>query len=379
MNSGETKPSILFVIDGLEFGGGERVFQQLADGLNERFEVMAAASAGGKFEDGIRELGAKFFPVDMSRQFSLGPIRKLNNIIRNNKIDLVHSQGARADFYTRIAGRVAGSPHNLCTIAMPVEGFDVRLWRRMIYRTIDSFTEKYVDKFIVVSDALKRILIEKRGFPGHRIARIYNGIELKQYHPDAEDGKIRKEWGIPQEDPLIGTIGRMVRQKGFEFLIRAIPEVVQVVPDAKFIFVGDGPLKDQLIVKSEQLNVRDRIVFAGFRSDIKEILSNIDLLVVPSLLEGFPIITLEAMAMAKPIVATSIDGITEQITDGETGFLVPPKDHRTLAEAILRLIQDKELSKKLGVSARKRVEKEFSVEKMLKETEKVYLSLLSTN
>ncbi len=373
------KISVLFIIDGLEFGGGERVFLQLAAGLKDCFKVFVAATRGGKFENGIRELGVKFFPVDMSRQLSLRPIRQLSGIIKNNKIDLVHSQGARADFYARIAGRVAGSPHNLCTIAMPVEGFEVRPWRRMIYRSIDSLAERYVDKFIVVSDALKRILIEKRGIPGHRITRIYNGIELDHYHPDAEDVKMRKEWGIPQDVPIIGAIGRMVWQKGFECLIRAIPEVVQAVPDAKFIFVGDGPIKDQLIVKSEQLNVRDRIVFAGFRSDINEILAAVDLLVVPSLLEGFPMITLEAMTMAKPIVATSIDGITEQITDGENGIMVLPKDHIALAEAILRLIKDKELSKKLGMSARKRVEQEFSVAKMVEETEKVYMSLLSTS
>lgn len=376
MNSGETKPSILFVIDGLEFGGGERVFLQLAAGLKDRYEVFAAATPDGKFENGIGELGAKFFPLDMSRQFYLRSIRQLSGIIKNNKIDLVHSQGARGDFYTRIAGRVAGSPHNLCTIAMPVEGFDVRPWRKIIYRAIDSFTGRDVDKFIVVSDALKRILIEKRRISEHRVVRVYNGIELEQYHQDAEDGKIRKEWGVPQEAPLIGAIGRMVWQKGFKFLIRAITKAVQAVPNAKFIFVGDGPLENELGALSEELGVRDRIVFAGFRSDINEILAEIDLLVVPSLLEGFPMVTLEAMAMAKPIVATNISGINEQITNGIDGILVPSKNPAALAKAIIRVLNDQEYAQAMGLAARKKVEQEFSVEKMVAETEKVYLSLL---
>ncbi len=379
MNSGETKPSILFVIDGLEFGGGERVFQQLATGLKDRFKISVAATAGGNFEDGIRELGVKFFSVDMSRQFSLRSIRQLSGIIKNNKIDLVHSQGARADFYTRIAGRVAGSPHNFCTIAMPVKGFDVKPLRKIIYRTIDSFAERYVQKFIVVSDALKRVLIEKRGISEHKVVRIYNGIELDQYQPNADCSNSRKKWNISQESPVIGAIGRMVWQKGFEFLIRAIPEVIQAVPDVKFIFVGDGPLRGKLGALSEELGVRDKVIFAGFRNDIKEVLSAVDLLAVPSLLEGFPMITLEAMAMARPIIATHIDGTTEQITDGENGIIVPPKDHIALAEAILRLIQDKEFSKKLGVTARQRVKQRFSVEKMIKETEKIYLSIIGTN
>ena len=127
---------------------------------------------------------------------------------------------------------------------------------------------------------------------------------------------------------------------------------------------------------SEELRVRDNVIFAGFRSDIKEILSAIDILAIPSLLEGFPMVTLEAMAMAKPIIATDIDGITEQITDGVNGILVPPKDPSALAKAVIQVLNDKELARSMGLAARKKVEQEFSVEKMITETEKIYLSLL---
>ena len=118
------------------------------------------------------------------------------------------------------------------------------------------------------------------------------------------------------------------------------------------------------------------MIFTGFRSDIKEILSAIDILVIPSLLEGFPMITLEAMAMAKPIIATNIDGITEQITDGINGILTPPKDSSAIAQAIITLINNRGKAKAMGLAARKKVEQEFSVDKMVAETEKVYLSLL---
>ena len=120
------------------------------------------------------------------------------------------------------------------------------------------------------------------------------------------------------------------------------------------------------------------MIFTGFRSNIKEILSAINILVIPSLLEDFPMIILEAMAMAmaKPIIATNIDGITEQITDGVNGILVPPKDPSALANAVMRVLNDKEFARTMGLAARKKVEQEFSVEKMITETEKVYLSLL---
>ena len=370
------RTKILFVIDGVEFGGGERVFLQLAAGLRDRYQVFVASMSGGIFEHELKQLGIKNYPVDMSRRISLKPIRQIKKIIRNNKIDLLHSQGARADFFARIAGRLAGVPHIFCTIAMPVEGFDVGLLHKKIYRFMDQLTERYVERFIVVSDSLKQTLVKGRGIPAHQVVRIYNGIELSQYHPNVEYGNLRSEWGIPQEIPLIGAIGRMVWQKGFEYLIECVPEIVRAYPNAKILIVGDGPLKDKLKVKSEKLKVADKIIFAGFRSDIKEILSAIDVLVIPSLLEGFPMITLEVMAMAKPIVATNIDGITEQITDGVDGILVPPKNPSVLAKAVIRVLNDKETARTMGLSARKKVEQEFSVEKMVAETEKVYMSLL---
>jgi glycosyltransferase involved in cell wall biosynthesis len=360
----------------LEFGGGERGFAQLAAGLRDRYQVLVAAMPGGRFEQQVKELGIKFYPVDMVRQLSLKPIYWIKEIIRNNKIDLVHSQGARADFFARIAGRIAGVPHIICTVAMPVEGFDVGLLQKKIYRFMDYLTERYVERFIVVSDSLRQMLMERRGIPVHRVVRIYNGIELNQYHPDAQYGDLRRKWEIPREVPLIGAIGRMVWQKGFNYFIEAIPEIVRVVPEARFLLVGDGPLREGLEALSEELRVKDNVIFTGFRSDIKEILSAVDLLVAPSLLEGFPMITLEAMAMAKPIIATNIDGITEQITNGVDGILVPPKDLSALAKAIIKVINDKELARSMGLAAREKVEQEFSVEKMVSETEKVYLSLL---
>lgn len=371
-------PSILFVIDGIEFGGGERVFLQLASGLKSRFKVSVAAAAGGEFANRVKELGISYFAVDMSNQLSVRPIFQIASIIRKEKVSLVHSQGARSDFYARMATRLTACARNVCTVAMPVEGFDVKPLRMVVYRTLDWLGERYVDRFIVVSDALRRALTKRRGIDEHSVARIYNGIELEQYHPDAGDEIIRKEWGISQKAPIIGAIGRMVWQKGFEYLIRALPEVVQTVADAKFVLVGDGPLRGKLEGLSEELRVKDNVVFAGFRSDIKDVLSTIDLLAVPSLLEGLPMVTLEAMAMAKPIVASYIDGIDEQIDSGVHGILVPPRDPIALADAIIEVLSDREYAKCLGVAARERVESEFSVDRMIAETEEVYSSLMET-
>jgi glycosyltransferase involved in cell wall biosynthesis len=371
-----TKCKILYVIDNIEFGGGERGFAQLINRLPEdRYKISVACLLGGVFEKKIERSRAKVIFLDLRSRFNPGNILRLANIMKRERIDIVHSQGARADFFARVAGRIARASHILSTTQMPVEGFEAGFLRKRIYRFFDGFTERYVDRFIVVSDSLKTHLIEKRQIPGHKIIRIYNGIELDQYHTKTGGDNFRKELGISQDVHLIGAIGRMVRQKGFKYLIQAIPDIVRDIPDPKFLFVGDGPLRERLEALSEELRVKDNVIFAGFRSDIKEILSAIDILVIPSLLEGFPMITLEAMAMAKPIVATNIDGITEQILDGINGILVPPKDPSALAKSVIGVLNDRETARTMGLAARKKVEQEFSVEMMVSETERVYQSL----
>ena len=378
MSSTENKISILYVIDGLEFGGGERVFLQLASALRGRHKIFVATNIQGKFAQELTDQDIQTFPVDMTRQVTFKPILQIRDIIRQNQIDLVHSQGTRADFFARMAAKLAGAYCIICTVAMPVEGFEVGPVRKSIYRFIDRFTEPWVDRFLVVSESLKENLIDGRGISEERVARIYNGIELDQFRLDLENSGLKEQLEINPDAILIGAIGRLVWQKGFEYFIRAIPEVLQVDPNTTFLLVGDGPLRPHLESEARKLNLHDNLIFTGFRSDILELLSIIDILVIPSILEGFPMITLEAMAVGKPIVATNINGITEQILDSTEGILVPPKDPKALTTAILKLLHDKELSTRLGLAARTKVERCFSLDTMLSETEKVYLSLLNS-
>ncbi|MBW2594462.1 MAG: glycosyltransferase family 4 protein [Deltaproteobacteria bacterium] len=382
MNSTDCSISILFVIDGLEFGGGERTFLQLIQGLPcERYAIHVATSPEGDFFKILTGMGIDVVPLDLRKRVSVNNIKKLSGIIRKRKIDIVHSQGGRSDFYARIAARRLKPKIKIVnTVAMPVKGYDVSALRKGAYRFFDWVSERYADRFIVVSEVLKETLLNSYRIPPDKVIKIYNGIELNEYRPNGKEvrsqkSEVRREFGLSKDAPVIGAIGRMVWQKGFEYLIECIPEIVRTYPDAKILIVGDGPLRERLGALSEELGVRDNVIFAGFRSDIKEILSAVDLLVVPSLLEGFPMVTLEAMAMAKPIVATNIDGITEQITDGIDGILVSPRDPSTLAKAVIRVLNDNELVRTMGLSARERVEQDFSVEKMVAETEKVYMSL----
>ena len=371
---------ILFIIDNLQFGGGERVFSQIINGLNsDQYHIFLVSSSNERFLSAIHNPQVRYYPLDFSKRFNPVSIFKIAKIIRNNQIQIVHGQGARAEFHARIAKRIAGNSFYVSTIAMPVEGFDVKYLRKQIYRIFDRFSERFVDKFIIVSDALRNMIINERDIPSGKVVRIYNGIEIDHYSPNEQKKyriNIRKNFNLDDNVILIGAVGRLVWQKGFEYLIESVPSIIQSIPNSKILIVGNGPLKVKLNDLSERLKVKENIIFTGFRNDIKEILDAIDILVIPSLLEGSPMIILEGMAMAKPIIATKIDGITEQIENNETGRLVPPRNSAALAEAIIEIIDNKELAEKIGLNARHRAESKFSVKKMVAETEKIYRSFL---
>lgn len=372
------KKRILYVIDGLEFGGGERVFAQIIKGLpKERFESFLASANNVALQASANVEKNHFFPIDFSNRYNPIHLLRLHKMIRDQQIDIVHGQGARAEFYARLAAGMAGKRY-VSTVAMPVEGYDVGFAKKQLYRLLDGFSERFVYRFLVVSSVLEKDLLQRHGIPFERVLKIYNGIETEFYKPDVghdERRRIRREYFIGNATMWIGAVGRLVWQKGFEYFIHAFPEILREAPDARFVLVGDGPLRPGLEALSAELGVKGRILFAGYRSDVRDILAALDIVVIPSILEGFPMITLEAMAMEKPVVATAIDGIMEQITDGREGLLVDPANPSALAGAINRLIRDHRYAVELGVNARERVVRDFTVQKMIAETLKVYEAL----
>ncbi len=377
------KYNLLYVFDNMEFGGGERVFAQIINRLSsKKYKIMVACLPTGTFIEKIEESSAHIEPVDMSNRFNPGVILQLSSLIKRERVDIVHSQGARADFFARVAAKLASAPIVVSTVPMPVEGFDVNPIRKLIYKTFNRFSERFVDMFMVVSDALEKTMIEKHRIAPQRVVKIYNGIEKDEYCMEEDElirrrFRFRKESGLEDDVPVVGAIGRLVWQKGFEYFIEAIPDVLKNSKETRFLIVGEGTLKDKLEAKSKNLKLEDKIIFTGFRSDIKDVLASIDIFVMPSLLEGLPMILLEAMAMAKPIVATHIDGVKEVLNNGVTGLLAPPKDPKALSETIVDLLNHRDKAYQMGLAARRVVEERYGVDIMVQKVEEVYEKLLS--
>jgi glycosyltransferase involved in cell wall biosynthesis len=374
--------NLLYVFDNMEFGGGERVFAQLINRLSgERYKIMVACLPTGAFIEKIEGRKVEVKSVDMRNRFNPGVILQLADLMKRENVEIVHSQGARADFFARMAAKLAGAPIVVSTVPMPVEGFDVSPIRKLIYMAFNRFSERFVDRFMVVSDALEKTMIEKHKIEPRRVVKIYNGIEKDEYCiSDMEiacrRSRFRKEFGLGDNVPVVVGIGRLVWQKGLEYFIEAIPNILKEFPEAMFLIVGEGPLKEKLKVKSEKLKVKNSLIFTGFRNDIKDVLASVDIYVMPSLLEGLPVVLLEAMAMMKPIVATKIEGIMETLENGVTGLLISPKDPQILSEAIVDLLIHKDKARQMGLAARKVVEDRFGVDIMVRKVEEVYEELL---
>ncbi|HCJ67375.1 MAG TPA: hypothetical protein DHV62_08670, partial [Elusimicrobia bacterium] len=262
-----------------------------------------------------------------------------------------------------------------------VEEYDVNFFKKMVYITLDQFSERFVNRFVVVCASLREKLIKKHKISADKISVIHNGIEIEEYRNDTGDkgDRVRREFNAGEDEPLVGTIGRLVWEKGLTYFVEAIKilDTRCQMPDTRFLIVGEGELRESLELKVKSLKLEDKVILTGFRRDVKEILAALDILVLSSLREGFPMITLEAMAMSKPVVATDIEGIREQVINGETGVLVPPKNPEILAEAILRLTQDHNLRRKMGLAGRKSAEDKFNIKEIIKQHEQLYLMLAS--
>jgi glycosyltransferase involved in cell wall biosynthesis len=261
------KIRVLYVVENRSFGGGERGFGQLSTNISiDRFQPFVAAHPGGKLEDIVSQAGVPFFPLDMSRRVNLRTIGHLSTLVSENGIDIVHSMGARADFFARMACRKQPSAAIVCTVAMLVEGFDVGFFRKTVYKLADHCSGKYVTQYIAVSKALEHRLVKERGIPADKVSVIYNGVELDRYDPNLYDSEgVRRSLDITDDYPIIGTIGRLVYQKGLSYFLKAAELVYSVKKQVRFVIIGHGPEETNLKHLAESLGISHVCMFPGLR------------------------------------------------------------------------------------------------------------------
>lgn len=349
---------ILHLVIGGDVAGGQVVALQLARAARERgHDVGFVSPTDGPFLELARREGFDVHLIDVSRTFRLGGLLALAGLLRRTCTDVLHTHTQIApNVLGRVAARLAGAR---VVSHLHIENyFRPNRLARAFHRTLDNATARLCARIVAVSEGTRRALLDQ-GYPADRIEVVYNGIELDG--APSSDGRLRREFGLPPDAPLVGEIARLAAVKGQRELIEALVQV----PEARAVLIGEdieqgGAYQTELERLAERLAVRERVVFAGYRSDAPALLADLDLIVLPSSSEGLPIVLLEAMARAKPVIATPVGGTPELVVDGETGLLVPPGDPEALATAIRRLLADPELARRLGETGRERVRERFS-------------------
>ncbi|HWR57551.1 MAG TPA: glycosyltransferase family 4 protein [Thermodesulfovibrionales bacterium] len=221
--------------------------------------------------------------------------------------------------------------------------------------------DKHADRIVAVSHAVRNSLIAG-GISSEKIDVIHNAINLDRFDPSSVNSdEVRAELGIGEKDIVVGTSGRLCSEKGGLYLVRAVHSLIKNNSSVKLLFVGEGPCRTELEDEAKALSVNGNIIITGFRNDMKRMYAAMDIFVLPSTCEeAFGIAVIEAMAMMKPVIGTTVGGIPEIITNGTNGILIPKGKHAALVEAIDRLMGDAEFSRRIAREGRKTVERRFS-------------------
>ena len=238
---------------------------------------------------------------------------------------------------------------------------------------VDRFAGRFVDRYIAVSEANRRYLIEEKGLPVQKIVVIHNGCDLGRFDPShpAPLG-LRESLGFDPADPVLLVIGRLEPQKGHRVLLEALPVIRREFPAVRLVCVGEGALRAELERQAAEAGLAGSVRFVGQQPNVPDWLALADVPVLPSFYEGLPLAAIESLAAGKPMVATVVDGTPEVVVDGATGLTVPPGEPVLLARAICRLLGDPLLREKLGRAGREWVVERFSQERQVARTETLY-------
>lgn len=368
---------ILYVNGSSNIGGAEVSLFNLVNKLDrEHFAPVVAIPSGGQFFDKLKKTGIDIKILSLG-EFSrkkifsfLFPTIKLTNLIKKERIDLVHANSIYIAEQSYFAAKLAGVPC-ICHVRdlAPVLGAGVL--------RLAAF--KNTQKIIAISEAVKKDLVEKLHVPENKIIRIYNGVDTEEFSPDICPDKFRSEFNLGSKK-LIGMVGRFSPEKGQEIFLRAAEEVLKVYNDVKFVIVGDAKLgsekfKTEMAALSAKLNLNDKVIFTGFRDDLPQILRSLDILVVPSRAEPFGRVIIEAFACSIPVIATN-SGAAAEIISKKSGILVKPDNVLELKQAIVELLKNPEQSKLMGQQGRELVLERFSIIKHVSEIEGLYRKIL---
>ncbi len=373
------KIKILEIINDASIGGGQVHIHQLLKQLNrDRFMPMIMCSQQGEMIHDFIHESELFSPIHIGK--GIHPISLIKNIysmykifqfIRDHHVDVIHTHGGIAGLW----GRLSAVFVRRVTVIHTFHGIHFLHYQnsvlRKLYIVFERFLSRCTDMVVCVSESDRENGLHNKLFKHSKSMVIRNGIGKMAFGQNVSF-LLKSDFGIKGNEYTVCHVARLDYVKGQIYLLEAIKWVIEIIPNVKLLVVGTGPLKKRLFAYSQELGLNNHIRFLNYRKDIFNILYISDLFVLSSLWEGLPLSILEAMVLGKPIVATAVDGIRDVIENEKDGLLVPPKNSKALAAAIVKLLQDRRLAKQMGKRAKRKAEQQFNVKSMIEQTENLY-------
>ena len=325
--------------------------------------TILVAHADGELRQRAQE-GLDLVPLTPRTEMDLGAAWRLSRLIKQLQPDIIHAHDPHGVAMAALALSMSTQ------LAKPPLVASRRVDFHLKTNSMSRWKYRQVDCFICASEAIRQMLVAD-GVPAARAVTVHEGIDLERVDA-APAARLHEDLWLPHHAPIVGNVAALVPHKGQRHLIEAAALVVRQVPDARFVIAGEGELRPALERQIKEHHLEKHVLLAGFRPDVLSVHKSFDIFVMSSVTEGLGTSLLDAMACAKPVVATAAGGIPEVVADGETGFIVPPRDHAAMAGAIVQLLKDPALQQRLGTAGRARVRKRFSADRMLRDTLRVY-------
>lgn len=311
--------------------------------------------------------GLDLIPLAARSEVDLAAAWRLSRLIRQLRPHIVHAHDPHATAMAAMALAIAApSPR-------PVLVASRRIEYRIARNSFSRWKYSQVDCFLAISGAVRDRLVAD-GIPSSRVRVIHEGVDVERIAA-MPASSVHAVLFLPTHSPVVGNVGALVPQKAQHTLVSAAALVVKQVPDARFVILGEGELRPALEEQIRHLHLERHVFLAGFRPDAIALMKDFDVFALSSMFEGMCTSLVDAMAAERPAVATAVGGVPEVLADGETGFLVPARDHRRMAEQIVRLLKDEPLRRRMGGAGLARARRLFTVERMVQQTAEAYRQL----
>jgi glycosyltransferase involved in cell wall biosynthesis len=357
--------------------GSEGHLLVLLQGLRERgldAQLWILVEPDNPVQEYVDRAEAHGIPVErvvINHHLDTGLWRQLANKFRHTRPGVAHTHLLHADLYGIPAARRAGVPYVVSS-----RHNDDKFRRKLPMRLLHRWLWQRTDAGIAISEAIRQFVIAVERAPADRIHTIHYGLDPTAVQaPPGARAKLCESLTIPANALIVGSVCRLIEQKGLIHGIRGFARIADRVPEAFYVIAGDGLLRGELQTEVRRLDLMDRVHFLGWRNDAHAIMAAFDILLAPSVWEGFGLVFLEAMALNVPILSTRVSAIPEVVVGGETGWLVPPRDADAIAAALLDALTDPATMRERGANGRRRLETLFTAEVMVERTLAVYRGL----